>query len=308
MATPIVMPSFGMFTTEGKVALWRAESGAVVQAGDVVLEVETEKAVQEVIAPAAGILHAVAQQGTVVGEQHLLGYVLAQGEAVPGLATPVPEAAAPSPVAARPAAPAAKSDREAEGRVPATAEARRLAAALGVDLASVVGTGPRGRVVPADVRAAAAAHAGRRLATSELARRIRRHLVLMTSRGNASHVGSCLSIADMLAVLYGRVLRVRPEQPDWPDRDRFILSKGPGCAALYAALAECGFFPLDWLDTFYADGTRLPGHATHGDTPGVELSTGSLGHGLPVGCGMALAGKRAGLGPRVFLMMSNGEN
>jgi transketolase len=143
--------------------------------------------------------------------------------------------------------------------------------------------------------------------TADLARRIRRHLVLMTSRGNASHIGSCLSIADMLAVLYGRVLRVDPKNPAWPDRDRFILSKGHGCAALYAVLAERGFFPLDWLDTYYADGTRLPGHATHADTPGVELSTGSLGHGLPVGCGMALAARRDGRSHRIVVMLSDGE-
>ena len=129
----------------------------------------------------------------------------------------------------------------------------------------------------------------------------------MTSRGNASHIGSCLSMAEMLAVLYGRVLRVDPSRPDWPERDRFILSKGHGCAALYAVLAESGFFPLEWLETYYADGTRLAGHATHKNTPGVELSTGSLGHGLPVSCGMALAAKRDGKAHRVFVMISDGE-
>jgi len=145
------------------------------------------------------------------------------------------------------------------------------------------------------------------LSTRELARRIRRHVVLMTSRANSSHIGSCLSMTDMLAVLYGRVLRLDPAQPAWPDRDRFILSKGHGCAALYAVLAECGFFPMEWLETYYADGTRLPGHATHTDTPGVELSTGSLGHGFPVGCGMALAARRDGKPHRVFAMVSDGE-
>lgn len=141
----------------------------------------------------------------------------------------------------------------------------------------------------------------------ELARRIRGHAVLMTNRANASHVGGALSMADVLAVLYGEVLHVDPERPDWPDRDRFILSKGHGCAALYAVLAERGFFPLEWLDTYHLDGGRFAGHATHKDTPGVELSTGSLGHGLPVGCGMALAAKRDAQMHRVFVMLSDGE-
>ena len=96
-------------------------------------------------------------------------------------------------------------------------------------------------------------------------------------------------MADLLAVLYARVLRVRAEEPDWPGRDRFILSKGHGCAGLYAVLAERGFFPLSWLDGFYANGSRLTGHVSHAGVPGVEVSTGSLGHGFPVACGMALA-------------------
>jgi len=129
----------------------------------------------------------------------------------------------------------------------------------------------------------------------------------MTNRANASHIGSSLSLGDILAVLYGRVLRYDPKHPDWAQRDRFILSKGHGCAALYAVLAECGFFPLDWLETYYLDGTRLAGHATHKGTPGVELSTGSLGHGLPVGTGMALAAKRDNHAHRVFVVLSDGE-
>src|SRR6266545_3984470 len=107
--------------------------------------------------------------------------------------------------------------------------------------------------------------------TEELARRIRRHVVVMTSRANASHVGGALSMADMLAVLYEEVLNVKPEQPAWPDRDLFILSKGHGCAALYAVLAERGFFPVEWLDDYHVDGGRFAGHATHTGAPGVEL-------------------------------------
>jgi transketolase len=145
------------------------------------------------------------------------------------------------------------------------------------------------------------------MTTADLARKIRRHCVAMTSRANSSHIGSCLSIADILAVLYGQVLRFRPDEAEWPDRDRFILSKGHGCAAFYAVLAEAGFFPAEWLDTYYLNGTRLAGHATHKGVPGVEVSTGSLGHGLPIGVGMALAARRDGLAHRVFCVVSDGE-
>jgi transketolase len=115
-------------------------------------------------------------------------------------------------------------------------------------------------------------------------------------------------MADILAVLYGGVLRIRPAQPDWPDRDRFILSKGHGAAAIYAVLAESGFFPLQQaLETFYQDGSNLAGHVTHTGVPGVDASTGSLGHGLPIACGMALAGRRDGRPYRVFAVLSDGE-
>ncbi len=142
---------------------------------------------------------------------------------------------------------------------------------------------------------------------AELAKRIRRHCVLMTNRANASHIGSSLSMADILATLYGKFMRFDPGRPDWPDRDRFILSKGHGCAALYAVLAECGFFPIEWLDTYYQNGGHLAGHATHKGVPGVEVSTGSLGHGLPLGIGMALAAKRDDRSWRVFVVLSDGE-
>lgn len=114
-------------------------------------------------------------------------------------------------------------------------------------------------------------------------------------------------MADMLAVLYERVLRVRPDRPDWTDRDRFILSKGHGCAGLYAVLAEKGFFPKSWLDDFCLNGSRLAGHITHTGVPGVEVSTGALGHGLSIACGMALSAQRDGRAFRVFAMLSDGE-
>ncbi len=140
-----------------------------------------------------------------------------------------------------------------------------------------------------------------------LAKRIRQNVLQMTHDARSSHVGTSLSMADLLAVLYGGILRVRPEEPDWPARDRFILSKGHGCAGLYAALAERGFFPRAWLENFYQNGSRLAGHATHHGVPGVEVSTGSLGHGLPMACGMAVAGKRGGEDYRVFALLSDGE-
>src|SRR5512146_1247794 len=143
--------------------------------------------------------------------------------------------------------------------------------------------------------------------TAALALRIRRHALRMTSRGGSSHVGSVFSMADILAVLYGGVLRVDPSCPDWSERDRFILSKGHAGAGVYAVLAERGFFPLEKLDTHYQDGSDLSGHVSHKNLPGVELSTGSLGHGLSVGAGMAYGGKLDGRGHRVGSLLSDGE-
>lgn len=141
---------------------------------------------------------------------------------------------------------------------------------------------------------------------AELARRIRAHALRMVYRANASHIGTCLSMADLLACLYSGGLRIRPEEPNWPMRDRFLLSKGHGAAILYAVLAEKGFFPREWLEGYCQDGSLLTGHISH-HVPGVEVSTGSLGHGLPIGCGMALAAHREGASYRVFVMLSDGE-
>lgn len=139
-----------------------------------------------------------------------------------------------------------------------------------------------------------------------MARRVRIQVLHMVHRSGASHVGSCFSMADILAVLYTGILRVRPAQPEWSDRDRFILSKGHGAAAVYAVLAERGFFPKEWLNTYCQNGSKLLGHITCG-VPGVEVSTGSLGHGLSIGCGMALAGKRDKRPYRIFAILSDGE-
>jgi transketolase len=135
---------------------------------------------------------------------------------------------------------------------------------------------------------------------------LRAHAVKMVHHARASHLGSCLSTADVLACLYWRVLRIDPSKPDWIDRDRLILSKGHAAAILYAALAERGFFSTEELSTYCQVGSRLTGHVTSG-VPGVELSSGSLGHGLPVSCGIALAAKREGAEFCTFVLMSDGE-
>ena len=143
--------------------------------------------------------------------------------------------------------------------------------------------------------------------TVALAARIRRHALHMTSSGGSSHIGSILSMTDIVAVLYGAVLRVDPADPAWPDRDRFILSKGHAGAGIYAALAERGFFPVEWLAEHYRDGSVFSGHVSHKGIPGVELSTGSLGHGLSVGAGMAYGAQLDGRAHRVVVLLSDGE-
>lgn len=144
--------------------------------------------------------------------------------------------------------------------------------------------------------------------TQEFAKRVRINILRMTSRGGSSHIGAAFSIADILAVLYGGgVLRHDPRQPRRADRDRFILSKGHAGVAVYATLAGAGYFPSEELKKHYQDGSVFSGHVSHKGIPGVELSTGSLGHGLGVGVGMAKALKLAGSPCRVFVLLSDGE-
>lgn len=140
----------------------------------------------------------------------------------------------------------------------------------------------------------------------ELARAIRIESLRMVHRARASHIASCLSMADILAVLYGGVLRHDPAAGTWADRDRLILSKGHAAAALYATLGLRGFFPRERLATFGQDGSELMAHASH-KVPGVEFSTGSLGHGLPFAAGKALAARRQGVRWRTFAVLSDGE-
>ncbi|WP_108668482.1 transketolase [Euzebya rosea] len=140
-----------------------------------------------------------------------------------------------------------------------------------------------------------------------LARKVREHCLEMTNRGKSSHVGSALGIVEILVQLYSDELSHWPKDPQAPERDRFIQSKGHAGAALYAVLAEFGYFPLDYLHRHYADGSLMSGHVSHVGLPGIEFSTGSLGHGLPVGVGMAHALRSTGQRPRVYVLMSDGE-
>ena len=126
--------------------------------------------------------------------------------------------------------------------------------------------------------------------------------------GDEKHEPSSHSTLDVLTVLYHRILNVRPEQPDWDDRDRFILSKGHGCAAFYAVLCDRGFFPESWLSGFMVRGGRLGGHPDRLLVPGAEASTGSLGHGLPMAIGVALALRAKGKSaPRVVVLTGDAE-
>lgn len=142
---------------------------------------------------------------------------------------------------------------------------------------------------------------------AQLAKRIRCDALRMTSRGGSSHIGAVFSMADIVAVLYSGILSVDPARPRWPERDRFILSKGHAGAGVYAALAHRGFFPVAQLDTHCQNGSKLSGHVSHKGIPGVELSTGSLGHGLSVGAGMAYGAKLDGVAHRVVVLLSDGE-
>jgi transketolase len=142
--------------------------------------------------------------------------------------------------------------------------------------------------------------------TAALARRLRAHELRMVHAARASHIASALSITDIVAVLYGQVLRLRPDLPRWDGRDRFLLSKGHACVAVYAALAERGFFGVEDLQSYGRDHSVMMNHISH-KVPGVDFSTGSLGHALPFGAGKALAAKRLGASWRTFVLLSDGE-
>jgi transketolase len=142
--------------------------------------------------------------------------------------------------------------------------------------------------------------------TQEFAREIRKLCLKMVYEAKASHIGGALSMADILAVLFCRILNFDSSNPQMKDRDRLLLSKGHTCTCLYAALALKGFFDLELLNTYTQDGSVFISHASH-LVPGVEFSTGSLGHALSVGCGMSLASKRKKENYKTYVIVSDGE-
>lgn len=144
------------------------------------------------------------------------------------------------------------------------------------------------------------------MTSQQLAWKIRRHGIEMTHLSGGSHIGAVMSVADIIGVLYAEILNINPENPEWEERDRFILSKGHAGAAIYAALAETGFFDVGELKTHYQNGSRLSGHVSH-HLPGVDFSTGSLGHGLSAAVGMAYAAKKDSRKHRVYVVLGDGE-
>lgn len=139
------------------------------------------------------------------------------------------------------------------------------------------------------------------------ARTARAAVVRSVARAQAGHLGAPLSAMDILTVLYGGVLRVRPDDPTWAARDRFVLSKGHAAIGLYAVLAVAGFLPLDELETFDQLGSRLQGHPDMTRLPGIDMSTGSLGTGLSAAVGMAIGARRLGLDAAIFSLLGDGE-
>jgi transketolase len=141
----------------------------------------------------------------------------------------------------------------------------------------------------------------------ETARRIRVEIIRTVNHAQVGHVGGPLSAADILAALYFRVLRIRPDEPHWPERDRFILSKGHSSLVQYAAMALRGYLPVDELRTFDSQGSRLQGHPDMKLLSGIDMSTGSLGMGLSAGLGMALGSRFTDVDPRVYVLLGDGE-
>jgi len=145
------------------------------------------------------------------------------------------------------------------------------------------------------------------LALQLLTQRVRRHIVQMVYAARSGHIGGSLSATDIMSVLYSRVLRHDPRRPDWPDRDRFVLSKGHCTPVQYAVLAEAGYLPVAELATFRRRGSRLQGHSVLGRPQGVDSSAGSLGMGLSFGLGMALGGRLQSRDFDVYVLMGDGE-
>ena len=141
----------------------------------------------------------------------------------------------------------------------------------------------------------------------KMAKQLRRDVITMIATAGSGHPGGSLSAADIVTALYFKVMRHDPKNPQWPDRDRFVLSKGHAAPILYAALAECGYFPVEELSTLRKLGSRLQGHTDRTLTPGVEMSAGSLGQGLSYGIGIALAGRLDNRDYQVYVLLGDGE-
>ena len=144
-------------------------------------------------------------------------------------------------------------------------------------------------------------------ANTRLSADIRIHTIRSLEQAGFGHIGGSMSIADVLAVLYGGEMRIRPQEPDWPERDYLVLSKGHCGPALYAALALKGYFPMDWLNSVNQQGTRLPSHCDRQKTPGIDMTTGSLGQGISSAVGIALGLRMQGRDSRVFCILGDGE-
>ncbi|MCU0563795.1 MAG: transketolase [Desulfobacterales bacterium] len=142
----------------------------------------------------------------------------------------------------------------------------------------------------------------------QLAREFRYVVTDAICRSGVGHIGGVMSLVEIVITLYWRVMKIKPEDPGWPERDRLVLSKGHAGPAVYTALAMKGFFPMNWLSTINQNGTRLPSHMDQILTPGVEITAGSLGQGLSCACGLALAARHDGRAHRVFCIIGDGES
>ena len=146
-----------------------------------------------------------------------------------------------------------------------------------------------------------------RLDSKEIALRSRISCLKMINQAKAAHLGSSLSVIDILSVLFGKIAKIDKSNPELISNDQVIVSKGHAAAGTYAVMAHSGFFEIDTLNTYCMDGSILGGHVTSGKVPGVALSTGSLGHGLPFGLGLAMARTRSGIDSYIYVVMSDGE-
>ena len=141
----------------------------------------------------------------------------------------------------------------------------------------------------------------------EISKKIRKHVLKMMYESKSSHIGGCFSVVEILVTLYYNILKIDPNNPNDPKRDRLFLSKAHSSPTLYSILAERGFFPLNFLETYYKNGGKLPGHLDKESVPGIEHSMGSLGHGLSVGVGVSFANIKSGNPGRVFVILGDGE-